>query len=193
MKTFLSSKTAVALAVAAAATASYVSPASEQPMPPPLAGDASLPSNIPLGSPAGQVLKLAQAGVDASVIQSYISNCPVAFNLDADKIISLTDAGVTSDMLGVMFAHDKSLPMATPAPVAPPPIMPNEQPAPVAASEPPSPPSPPTDLYLEQAAQTLAPYGTWVQVDGYGSCWRPTVVVYDSTLRPYCAAACAMT
>jgi hypothetical protein len=34
--------------------------------------------------------------------------------------------------------------------------------------------------------QNLSPYGTWVEVDGYGRCWRPNVVVYDSGWRPYC-------
>jgi len=32
----------------------------------------------------------------------------------------------------------------------------------------------------------LAPYGSWVDVDGYGLCWRPTVAVVDSSWRPYC-------
>ena len=29
---------------------------------------------------------------------------------------------------------------------------------------------------------TLAPYGTWVDVAGYGPCWQPTVVVVQSRL-----------
>jgi hypothetical protein len=33
---------------------------------------------------------------------------------------------------------------------------------------------------------SLSPYGSWVNVDGYGRCWRPTVVIYDSSWRPYC-------
>jgi hypothetical protein len=32
----------------------------------------------------------------------------------------------------------------------------------------------------------LAPYGTWVDVSGYGRCWRPTVAVWNSSWRPYC-------
>ena len=30
------------------------------------------------------------------------------------------------------------------------------------------------------------PYGTWVDVDGYGRCWRPSVVVYNPGWQPYC-------
>ena len=33
---------------------------------------------------------------------------------------------------------------------------------------------------------TLAPYGTWVQVDGYGRCWQPLVVVSEPGWQPYC-------
>jgi hypothetical protein len=32
----------------------------------------------------------------------------------------------------------------------------------------------------------LAPYGSWVEVSGYGRCWRPTVAVWNSSWRPYC-------
>ena len=32
----------------------------------------------------------------------------------------------------------------------------------------------------------LAPYGAWVDVAGYGRCWRPTVSVWNSSWRPYC-------
>ena len=32
---------------------------------------------------------------------------------------------------------------------------------------------------------SLSPYGSWVDVPGYGSCWRPTVAVCNSNWRPY--------
>jgi hypothetical protein len=192
MKTPFSSKTLIALAVAVAAAAGYKSLANEQPIPPPaIASDSALPANVPLGSPVGQVFKLAQAGVDISVIQNYISNCPTAFNLDADKIIALTDAGLPGDIVNVIFAHDKALPpaavsVAPPAPAA----APQPPVAPIASAEnappPPAPNAPPGDLNLNEVSQTLTPYGAWVNVDGYGRCWRPNVVVYDATWRPYC-------
>ena len=34
--------------------------------------------------------------------------------------------------------------------------------------------------------QSLAPYGSWVEVSGYGWCWRPTVVVSNPAWQPYC-------
>lgn len=187
MKTPFSSKTLIALAVAVAAAAGYKSLANEQPIPPP-ATESALPAGIPLGSPVGQVFKLAQAGVDPSVIQSYIQNSPTAFNLDADTIIALTDAGVSSEMVSAMFAHDKALPAPVAAAPAAPVAAPNQPAAPVATAEAPPPPTtaPPSDLDLNQVSQTLTPYGSWVEIDGYGRCWRPSVVVYDSTWRPYC-------
>jgi len=188
MKTLFSSKTIIALAVAIAAVVGYKSLANEQPIPPP-ENDSALPVNVPLGSPVGQVFKLAQAGVDISVIQNYISNCPTAFNLDADKIIALTDAGLPGDIVNAIFAHDKALPPAAAIPVAPT-AAPEQAAAPVATnaenSPPPPPNGPPADLNVDEVSQTLTPYGTWVTVDGYGRCWRPNVVVYDATWRPYC-------
>jgi hypothetical protein len=38
------------------------------------------------------------------------------------------------------------------------------------------------DAYQSQ----LAPYGTWVNVPGYGPCWRPAIAAADPYWRPYC-------
>jgi len=175
MKKYFSSKTMIALAVAIAAAAAYETEANEQPMPPP-ASVGALPDNILPGTPTAEVVKLVQAGVDVSVIQNYISSCSSAFNIDADKIISLTDAGVPTDMVNAMIAHDKNLSASAP-PVAP-------APADNVPSAPPS--APPTEVNMNDFNNFLSPYGSWVEVEGYGRCWRPTVVVYDSTWRPYC-------
>jgi hypothetical protein len=148
--------------------------------------DKTLPAGIPLGSPVGQVFKLVQAGVDISVIQTYISNCPTAFNLGADEIISLTDAGVSAEMISAMYAHDKTLPAAKPAETVASVATPDSPPPAVNSENPPPAPAATEDLDLNTVDQTLAPYGTWVEVVGYGRCWRPNVVVYDATWRPYC-------
>ena len=44
--------------------------------------------------------------------------------------------------------------------------------------------SPPPDVTYFY--DSLAPYGTWVQLDGYGWCWQPTAVVVTPGWRPYC-------
>lgn len=55
-------------------------------------------------------------------------------------------------------------------------------------------PAPPTYVAGEAPAQpvnvsnfynSLAPYGSWVDVDGYGLCWQPTVAVANPYWRPY--------
>jgi hypothetical protein len=33
---------------------------------------------------------------------------------------------------------------------------------------------------------SLAPYGTWVDVGGYGWCWQPTAIVINPAWQPYC-------
>jgi hypothetical protein len=189
MKTLFSSKTLIAVAVAIAAAAAIETQASEQPIPPP-ATDSSLPAGISPGSPVAQVVKLVQAGVDASVIQVYISNCPTAFNLDADKIIALTDAGLPGDYVNQMFAHDKNFLSSLSTSAAPPPATTEPSaPAPVVASAPPPvepAPAPPQEVTVNYFYDNLAPYGGWVNVEGYGRCWRPNIVVYDSNWRPYC-------
>ena len=165
--------TVLAVAVAVGGRASVVNAQSV-----PTSADASaLPACITPGTPAAEVLKLVQADMDAGIIQSYISGCPDAFNLDADQIIALTDAGVSSDLVNAMMAHDKNLAAAYVSQTA----MPAPAPVDETVSAPPA-----TDMTVEDFNSTLAPYGQWIAVDGYGRCWRPTVVVYDSSWQPYC-------
>ena len=44
----------------------------------------------------------------------------------------------------------------------------------------------PAEVTVNYFYSSLAPYGTWVDVEGYGRCWRPTTVVYNSGWQPYC-------
>jgi len=59
-----------------------------------------------------------------------------------------------------------------------------------------TPPMVPSDAVEQEVAQSpnssytyfydsLAPYGNWVYLDGYGPCWQPTVVVVNSGWTPY--------
>jgi hypothetical protein len=180
MKSLFCSKTIIIfLAVAMAAAAGTISPAQDQPMPP-LAGDSALPASIVPGSPLAQVVKMLQAGVDAGTIKSYILNSQSAFNLDADQILFLKDEGAPSDLINAMLERDKALYAATivPAPAPAPATVSTDTAAPDTAP----PPTEVTDNYFDD---TLAPYGSWVDVEGYGRCWRPTAVIYDSAWRPY--------
>ncbi len=72
-----------------------------------------------------------------------------------------------------------SAPAPAPVPVyAPAPAVPSAPMMPAASAA----PSPSLAAYQAQ----LSPYGTWMDVPGYGLCWRPAVAVTDPYWRPYC-------
>ena len=57
---------------------------------------------------SSQVLKLALAGVDESVVFSYIDSAGT-FNLTTDQIIRFTQSGVPRDVLAAMIQHDADI------------------------------------------------------------------------------------
>ena len=170
----------------------FNSPAQAQPAPPP-PDSSTEPSALPPGilptSPLAQVIRLAQSGVDESVIMTYITNSGSTFNLNSDKIIYLKDIGLPNEVVTAMMQRDQQLqqqmtasayqPAAQPAP----PPYPTEQPE--TAPEP-QPVEPPAEVSVNYFYDNLAPYGSWVDVEGYGRCWRPSVMVYNPGWQPYC-------
>jgi len=131
----------------------------------------------PLSPAATEVLKLVQSGVGPEVIKNYISTSSGQFSLNAQAILYLNDAGVSTDLVDSMMAHDQALATPPPAPASPPP--------PTTVTDVSA--APPVEtVTVEDFTTTLAPYGTWIDVEGYGRCWRPTVVVYDANWQPYC-------
>lgn len=46
-------------------------------------------------------------------------------------------------------------------------------------------PQPAAEMSHEFFQESLAPYGNWVEVDGYGTVWQPNVTIIDTTWRPY--------
>ena len=177
MKPLFYTKTLIALAVAVVAAAAMVSQAQEQPIPPP-ANESNLPPNIAPDSPEAEVVKLMRADMDIGVIKTFIANSAKPFNLDAEKILALTDLGMPTDLVNAMLDHDKALAVPAAAPVSTTTIV-TAAPT-VVATAPPT--EPVTETYFQE---TLSPYGSWVEVEGYGRCWRPTAVVYDSGWQPY--------
>jgi hypothetical protein len=172
----------------------FNSPAQAQPTPPPpdsATESSALPPNVYPTSPLAQVIRLTQAGVDESVIMTYVTNSGSTFNLDSDKIIYLKDIGLPNEVVTAMMQRDQQLqqqmtatayqPPAQPAPAPPP--YPTDQPE---TAPPPQPVEPPAEITVNYFYDTLAPYGGWVDVDGYGRCWRPSVVVYNPGWQPYC-------
>ena len=56
-----------------------------------------------------EVLKLADAGVDESVMLAFITNSASTFNLGAEEIIYLNDIGVPSAVVAAMIQRDQAL------------------------------------------------------------------------------------
>ena len=135
----------------------------------------TLPPDVDPNSPLAQVVSLVQAGVEQSVILNYINNSTGLFNLNSDQIIYLNDLGVPTEVINAMMQRDQQLEQtgAAPAPAAPP----------IVAAET---TAQPAEVTVNYFYDTLAPYGGWVNVEGYGWCWRPTIVVYNPGWQPYC-------
>ena len=159
----------------------------------PTAVATALPAGIQTGSPLAQVVKLAQAGVDEGIIQAYVTNSASTFNLDSDKIIYLKDAGVPNELVTGMMQRDRVL-EAQIAATAPPPPPATDVPAPAvtAAAQPPpvdaapDPAVPPAEITsASDFYAMLAPYGSWVIVEGHGLCWLPGVTIYHHEWQPY--------
>ncbi len=152
--------------------------------------------NLKLSGPAAEVVKLAESGAEESVMLAFVSNSVALFNLGADEIIYLNDIGVPSLVVAAMIQRDQALKelsaSAAPGPAAPPPEDPGlyaPQPAEIpAATEtvPEEAPPPAEAVSYPVFYDSLAPYGTWVDVAGVGACWQPTVVIVNPAWRPYC-------
>ena len=141
------------------------------------------PPNILPNSPLAQVIRLVQAGVDESIVLTYITNSSSTFNLDSDRIIYLSDLGVPNNVVSAMLERDQVMQQQMAAASTPPPPVP-ETPATEPVETPP--PPAPAEVTVNYFYTSLAPYGTWVEVPDYGRCWRPTMVVYNSGWQPYC-------
>jgi hypothetical protein len=161
-------------------------------VPPAVEKPATIPPSIAPTSPLAQVVRLAQAGVDEGIIMVYVTNSSRTFNLDSDKIIYLTDLGLPTDVVTAMMQHDLDLQQQFAASQAAqqaqltqpaPPDQTAVESAQATTNESVEPPAPVTANYFYD---TLSPYGSWVTVSGYGSCWRPAVCTYSPGWQPYC-------
>jgi hypothetical protein len=128
------------------------------------------------------------------------------YNLNADQIIYLNSQGVTQSEINALIGGSN----ATSAPAAPAiaavaaspavPAVPASAGIPSAVPAPPpavTAPVVPTAAAVPTVATAAAPSldtfraelassGTWVDVPGYGLCWRPAVASADPYWKPYC-------
>src|SRR5207245_4277956 len=68
-----------------------------------------LPPNIMPTGPLADFIKLAESGVDETVMRAYVANSTSTFSLDSDEIIYLNDLGVPATVITAMIAHDENL------------------------------------------------------------------------------------
>jgi hypothetical protein len=172
---------------------------------------AAVPANLSPG--AAEVVKLAGSGSSEDVLLAYVQNSTSMFDLSADQILYLRDLGLSTPVVTAMLNRDSALrsqpqaptyeqrlyaPTAS-APAAPAPVAapaPETAPAALAAPVPAAPAAPAAaaaPVYVSSPPpevsyfyNNLTPYGTWIQLDGVGWCWQPTVVTLHHGWQPYC-------
>ena len=160
----------------------------------PAQAQAAAPANLSPG--AAEVVRLAGSGVGDDVVLAYIQNSQAPFNLAANDVLYLKDIGLSPQVTSAMLSHDTKLrnqpqqyAPTVPAPTTPPP----ETPADTAPTEAPPPATAPTLTEVSNAPadvnyfyDDLAPYGTWVSLEGLGLCWQPRAAALSHNWRPYC-------
>jgi hypothetical protein len=143
---------------------------------------------------AAEVARLAQSGLEENVMLAFVTNSASAFNLGSDQIIYLNDIGVPGNVVTSMIQHDQVLKPGSPVPVvtrsvavnlpvpaAPPEPVESQLPPVVADGAPPQ-----ANVSSTYFQDSLSPYGNWIDIEGYGQCWQPSVVVVNRSWTPYC-------
>ena len=169
-----------------------------------VSSEITVPATVRLSDAAVEIVKLANAGLDESVMLAFITNSLLVFNLGPEEIIYLTDIGVGAGIIKAMLVHDHNNPdVSLVAGTEPQPPM-SQTMIPIAESASPEPPisyvPPPAEFdYANYSPEppvqevsapepdfydALAPYGNWVDVEGYGVCWQPTVAC-NAGWQPY--------
>jgi hypothetical protein len=143
------------------------------------------------------VVNLVKAGLGEEVVLAHIRSTGAYYSLSADQLIYLHQQGASENEIKALLGASSQTVPPNPAPApalmpavnsfAPAPATATYAPAPVAPVAPMAPTVPmaqPGSLDYYQAQ--LAPYGTWMNVPGYGLCWRPSVAATDPYRRPEC-------
>jgi len=147
-----------------------------QPAAPAIANSTSaptLPPGIDANSPLGQVVQMLQSGAGQNVILADVSQSRGPFNLNANDIAYLNDLGTPGDIESAMIQRDKSLGVTdgTQTQQTPPPDQSAQ----------------PQDVTEDYFFGALSPYGTWIDMPGYGICWQPCAAINNPGWSPYCA------
>lgn len=199
-----------AVVPSAPAVPRVAAPGADVPVGQPVNLEVTPPATVKLSPAAGEITKLVQSGVDSSVVLAYVANSRNTFRLEAEEIVYLKDIGMSPAVVTAMINRDQQLreasgsgatASATPAPsawsagqAAPPAntwqqaaneTAPAAQPSTATTVPPPPEAERPSAETVNYFYDELSPYGTWIDVDGYGRCWRPTAVATTAGWRPY--------
>lgn len=178
----------------------------------PLPAERAVPSGVRTNGPLGEILRMADAGVEEGVLLAFVTNSTTIFALDADEVIYLNDIGIPSSVVTAMLQKDQALKdSGVPAPMpqeaatqaeapetntsalSPAEIAPQSPETAAAGAAPPAPagtavqtaPAPQPGVTYQTFYDGLSPYGNWVYIEGYGRVWQPTVVVVNPDWSPY--------
>jgi hypothetical protein len=153
-------------------------------------------AQVTLAPSVVEVVKLVESSVSDEVTMAYIQNSTTPYNLSSSDILYLKDVGLSSQVVTAMLSRDTTLkkqqpyvqpgqpqvpqpePQPVEAPLTPPAIQTEAIPPPAYVSNPP----PEVNYFYND----LSPYGSWVQLEGYGWCWQPRTVIVNHEWRPYC-------
>lgn len=178
--------------------------------PPPAPVVSSVQESVP--EKLKDIVKLADAKVAPEVVLAVINRNEADYALTADEILLLRRRGLDEGVIAAMIRRPAEVAAAKveqQLAAAPTPVQTNlppaPEPAPVAVAQ------PAPQVVVQQPVQTVAtvptqtvvvqqptqvvtvqyfqeslsPYGTWINVEGVGLCWQPSIVVSDSSWRPY--------
>ncbi|HEY0547952.1 MAG TPA: DUF6600 domain-containing protein [Verrucomicrobiae bacterium] len=128
-----------------------------------------------------QVVKLSQSGADEGVIRAYVEKAAPPYRITGNEIVQLRDLGISQGVIMALIEHSPSA-ASTGTTEMIGPQNPSQPPAPVETNVAQAPLSEDVAPFYD----TLAPYGGWYDVPGYGWCWQPSAVAANPGWRPYC-------
>src|SRR5262245_59306295 len=103
------------VAVAAEDNTEEPAPAADTDAPATMASDEKpLPLNIQPNGPLAELIKLANSGLEESVLLAFVTNSTQTFNLSVEEIIYLKDIGVPGSVVTAMMQRDQELKGALP-------------------------------------------------------------------------------
>lgn len=120
-------------------------------------------------SPFGRVVRMLQTGASESAILADIAGD--RFNISAMDLEYLNDLGAPASVKTALLQRND-------APGANPWASQSQTAFGTAGQS--------QDVTEDYFYGALAPYGTWVNIPGYGLCWQPCAFIYNPGWTPYC-------